>query len=189
MIKKKVVFLIGSFTAAAALAACSSADSQAAAPAQPSAAVVKRIELSRAKSYTGLDQLAKDSTVVARVKATGVKSVETVNGIQFTITTVKVAKAFRGTTTGAELQVRQVGGPTIDVSGEVPDLLSADTDYLLFLNAFRNPGIVAGQYVITGDAGMFRTHGSGTFERSDPLSTQLPTNIGEGAVASAAAVS
>jgi len=155
------------------------------APPVASSPAVKHVELSRAKSYDSLAQLAKESTVIARVSATNTTSIETAAGLQFTVTTVTVEKSFRGTKSGALLRVRQVGGPTTDVAGEVPAALTAGRDYLLFMSVFRDGTEPTDQYVITGDAGVFEANSSGTFDRSDPLSTNLPSKLGENDVQTA----
>jgi hypothetical protein len=137
------------------------------------------ISASRVKEYRSLGELAKESTIVAVVRATGSAVVEKVHDIPFTVTTVEVIRGMRGTSAGTLLKVRQTGNPEIAMGDDLPAILRAGETYLLFLYPFWfTEGVDTGQYYVMGDAGIFAAD-MGAFKRLDPVSRVLPEVVTE----------
>ena len=137
------------------------------------------LSASRTKEYGTLAELAKESGIVAVVRATDEAVVETVHDIPFTVTTVKVTRSLQGTSAGTLLRVRQTGSAKTDIQHDFPPILKAGQSYLLFLHPFWfTEGVSTGQYYVTGNAGIFAADGAG-YRRLDPVSTALPGSVTE----------
>lgn len=137
------------------------------------------LSASRTKEYRTLAELAKESSIVAVVRATDDAAVEILHDIPFTVTTVKVTRALQGTSAGAVLKVRQTGSAKTEIQHDFPPILEAGQPYLLFLYPFTlTKGVSTDQYYVTGDAGIFAADGA-RFRRLDPVSTALPGVVTE----------
>ena len=133
------------------------------------------IQLSRAKSYTSVRQLAADSTLVVIGSATANVRIETINNIPFTVTSITVSRVLKGSWTGTSLAVRQTGSTSDPVGGS--PLVSPGETYLLFLQPFVGVPGTSGQFVVVGvAAGLFRVNGQFAY-RLDPESPSLPATI------------
>ena len=94
------------------------------------------LSASRTKEYRTLAELAKESSIVAVVRATDDAAVEILHDIPFTVTTVKVTRSLQGTSAGAALKVRQTGSAKTEIQHDFPPILEAGQSYLLFLYPF-----------------------------------------------------
>ena len=132
------------------------------------------------KEYRSLAELAKESSIVAVVRATDSVILEKVHDIPFTVTTVEVIRGMRGTSAGTLLKVRQTGNPEIAMGDDFPPILQAGETYLLFLHPFWfTEGEETGQYYVTGNAGILAA-ANGSFTRLDPVSKgKLPDIVTE----------
>lgn len=135
------------------------------------------LEASRAKSYHSISQLARDSTAVVRAQASNRFSVEVIDQVPFTVTTMLVTEVLRGSVNGRTIQLRQLGGPEARLVGD-PGIVTPNSAYLLFVMPFElKRGQTTGQYVVVGgSAGLFQDR-NGIFERLDKESTDLPPMV------------
>lgn len=113
----------------------------------------------REKSYSSLAQVAAEADLVLVGRATGSRSLETVETIAFTVTEVDAVQVWKGALQmPARLKVRQLGAST--KPGDVP-LLVPDETYVLFLKRFTfGPGQETDQFVVVGvGSGLYRLIG------------------------------
>ena len=121
--------------------------------------------------FTSLEELTRNSSVVAVVEATATSAVEPDDA---TVTTVEVVRALRGAARGDQLKVRQ-----LDIAG-APPLVQAGTTYLLFLDTFRwSLAEPTDEYLITG---ISEQTGPRTYRNLDPEAVLLPATITEAEV-------
>lgn len=134
------------------------------------------VAATRAKSYHSIAELDRDSIAVALVRATPQRSVESPNGIPYTVTQVTVERVLRGQLPSTTVKIRQLGGGGARTSDDAP-VLSAGKQYVVFLSVFTyGPGRDTDQFVVTGAAGLYENNG-GTLARLDPLSRDLPASL------------
>jgi hypothetical protein len=176
------------------LVACSQAPtgSQAVAPGSQAAGGVTHIDVSRAKAYHSMRELAADAELVVRVVATSKHSVELVQGYPqdplptpYTITTVAPREVLKGTLGNLQvLKIRQIGSSDgTTVVEHAPAILQPGHPYLLFLDVFTyGPGQQTDEYVLVGGgAGLFADNGA-TVSSLDADSPDLPQNASLGDV-------
>jgi len=181
----------GAFAVAIVLApvsACRATTEPATATATSPSPIGAVFTLDRAVIFTNLDQLAQHSSVVAIVRTTPrVEVIQDPVNFIYTLRTVEVLRAVRGTTEGAHLVVRQPARDG-DTLTDLPPHLAADTEYLLFLDRFHtSEGAVADDYLVTGLSGQFAKTAPDSYRRQDPLSTELPETISAADVLAAVA--
>lgn len=148
------------------------------------------IEGSRAKSYSSLAELGRDSDAAVVARATGTSRVEFDGGTPSTVTDVTVLRylgsrpGFDRTTT---LRVRQLGSTDSPVH-DAPSLLRPGRRYMLLLQTFRRSADApTSQVVPTGAAGVYGYSAPDRYLRLDPGSPRLPAAVSEEQVRAAAA--
>ncbi len=148
MVKRHLIPLL---SATLVLAACSAAPQNSPAPATGGN---KELHVSRAEDFTSIAELTRASTAVIKGTA-GTATVETVNGVPFTVTQIKVDEVLSGMLTAAEIPLKQIGSTQVG-SRDTSSLLTEGGQYLIFLRPFYwTPGDNTGQYTITGDRGLY----------------------------------
>jgi hypothetical protein len=134
------------------------------------------IAATRAKSYHSIAELDRDSIAVALVRGTSQRSIDSPNGVPYTVTLVTVDRVLRGQLPGTTLKIRQLGGPGVTSPDDGPVLVSG-RQYAVFLTVFTyGPGRETDQYVITGAAGLYENNGT-LLIRLDPQSRDLPASL------------
>ncbi|WP_329108565.1 hypothetical protein OG792_07885 [Micromonospora sp. NBC_01699] len=170
MFWKLPIAVAGLVLLAAPMAGCGGVDrvnGSASAPAERSAGAGQGdIHVSRIKDYNTFAELKAESTVAVRATA-GDARVEMLHGVPFTVTSVKlIGPAVWGQVPplGA-LEVRQTGSATA-VAADLSPLLVEGREYLLFVTPWiYEKGVPTGQWVITGDQGVYVLEGSGDSAR------------------------
>jgi hypothetical protein len=134
----------------------------------------------RVKEYQSLEELKRDSTVVVRATA-GDATVESLNGIPVTITTVKVSDTRWGKLTSKTLSVLQVGDDSV-LSDDFAQVLKKGAEYIMFLKPYHLvPGDSTGRYIVTGDQGVYALDGQGgNYRFAGGGEPQLPASIPHG---------
>ncbi|GGQ87352.1 hypothetical protein [Couchioplanes azureus] len=173
MFTRKIALLVA---ATVGITGCSVGRTQDA-PVPPAEPKKAELHVSRAKDYTTMAQLKRDSTAILMGTA-GASSVEETAGIQFTVTQFTVNKVMWGSVPSGTVAIRQLGGPAAD-SEDTSVLLSEGSRYVVFLKPFEmTPGVATGQYIVTGDRGLYQLDGKGrqyTFKGGSESS--LPSSI------------
>jgi hypothetical protein len=142
------------------------------------------VEGSHAHTYSSLTELATDSSAVVIVTATaGTKTTPMDEAgdspYEATVTEVHVDKVLRGETDETTLSVRQPF--TADMKApEFSPLLKPDERYLLFVTPFEfQRGKSTGQWVITGDSGMYQASGDHYLLLSPAAKPDLPDSVSD----------
>lgn len=146
-----------------------------------------RWETSRAWIPRSLGELNRASTTAVLATVSPDAAQEVVNGVPFTIRSVKVDKALRGSA-ATTLRVRELG------DGLEPTSLQPGTKHVLFLSPFEmTRGQATDQYVVTAQySGDYRidstsrTPGEATATRVDPDAPGLPAQASVTALTAAA---
>jgi hypothetical protein len=147
MLKKLALLAV----AAAFVTACGSAaaDNR---TAQPETAT--GLHVSRIKDYKSIAELKAASTAVVRATVAS-STVEKLNDLPITISTVEVRKTLWGQVPSETLAILQVGDESM-VPHDTGAILSKGREYLLFVTPYHlTPNDNTGRYVITGDQGNF----------------------------------
>jgi hypothetical protein len=133
------------------------------------------VHVSRATDYQTLDQLRLASTSVVKVVA-GAATVETLHGIDFTVTTAEVVEVLSGEVLTDTIAIRQLGSDQI-VSRETSERLAAGAEYVVFVKPFEmTRGVPTGQYVVIGGRGLYKLDGD-TYTFRGGEGSLLPTTI------------
>jgi hypothetical protein len=148
-----------------------------------SRATTTHFDTSQVKEYASLAALRQDASSVGVLKPTGATTVQTVDGVPFTVATVTIVQTISGMKLPATLELRQTGNgsdPTLP-------LVSDQNLYLAYLQPFQfQPGVPVGdQYVVVGVLqGLFENVGgspadaaSASYSRVDPEATGLPPSV------------
>jgi len=135
------------------------------------------LHANRIKEYRSLEELKRDSTVVVRATA-GDATVESLNGIPVTVTTVKVSDARWGKLPLTTLSVLQMGDDTV-VSDDFAQILKKGSEYIMFLKPYHLvPGDNTGRYIVTGDQGVYALDDQGAgYQFVGGGAPQLPASI------------
>jgi hypothetical protein len=135
-----------------------------------------QVDGDRHKSYTSIQELARDSTAVVVARADAQKS-ESLHNVPFTVTSMTVISSIRGNVPPG-FRLRQLGSPG---SSSAP-VVSAGSTYLLFLQPFQlQPGVpVSSDLFVTvgASSGMFLKDGD-VFRKTDPDAASLPPTVTE----------
>jgi len=111
--------------------------------------------VSRAKDYRTMAELKADSTAII-VGTAGASTVQEVDGIQFTVTDVRVSKVLWGKAASQVVAIKQLGGPEL-LSADTSRILASGSEYIAFVQPFHmTPGDTTGQYLVTGDRGLYK---------------------------------
>lgn len=140
----------------------------------------ERIGVSRTVAYDSIEELAKATPVVARVRvgddAERVPADEAGTGVvKATVVTAEVLEAFKGELP-ASIPLRLLTSPSAD--SEVPAPLVAGDEYVLFLSPFAwEQGKPTGDWTVKGGAGIYKIDQQGVLERADRGPDELPSSI------------
>lgn len=147
----------------------------------------RRIEASRAETYSSLSQLSAASSAIVIGTATVQTHVEVLNGDPWTVQTVDVQSVVAGQDPGPSFALRQLGDSSTAVEGS--QLLVAGKAYLLFIVPWTLvPGDHTGQWVTVGTAAGEYAYdrSSQSASRLDSESPSLPASVSLGDVRSVA---
>jgi hypothetical protein len=129
------------------------------------------------ETFTSLDTL-RDASQLIVVGRAGSSVVTSIGGIRFTITDVQVQRLLSsdGPKVGSTVRVRQTGDATFAPS-EGSEILSSGGTYLLYLSSFHfTDSDKTGQFVITGDQGLWQETPPGLFSRRSVVG-RLPQQV------------
>lgn len=141
----------------------------------------------RARMYNSIQELLRDSAAVVRVTAVNATTEVgptvvlptvgiTVEGSNYTITTVRVNEVLYGSVSGPEIKVRQNGARGTNViTTDTGPLMEAGKSYVLFLE--RAIGSVPFDYIVTGGGPGLYTDEGGMLGKTDPASPNLPAML------------
>ena len=140
------------------------------------------ISADRADSYESIEEVAADADLVITAEALDQRTVENEGRDEFpyTTTTVSVMEVLHGELAEDSVEVRQMGHPDPDgelhMTQDIPPLLEAGNEYMLFLSEHRDSGV----YMIVGvGAGMYAVADTGELEKLDEAeaSGNLPDSM------------
>lgn len=143
--RKRANSLVGAAALTLGAAACGGA------PTSPTSSAKGHVELSCSESYSSATDMQQSSDVVVLATPEGQSSRTDVGEVPFALSPLRVIKAYHGAVSGAVL-LRQLDASNSGPGGETPALLTAGSDYLLYLRHFEfTPGVrVGNQYVAIG---------------------------------------
>jgi hypothetical protein len=126
-----------------------------------------------AVSYPNLAAVRRAATTVVLIKPTGVRTIRSLGGVPFTVSTVAVLLHLSGERLRPLFGLRQTGGPRIELEGACPPLVSERDLYLAFVTPFRlraDGPAVRGQYSAIA---LYRHAGPSVPEDSAPAFARL----------------
>lgn len=139
--------------------------------------------------YNSVQELLMGSAAVVRVTAMSAVTEKTativvptigiaVDGVPFTVTTVRVDQVLYGSVSGSEIEVHQNGarGTNVRTTDSGP-LMEVGKSYVLFLQQPTGPGRIPNRYFpVGGPAGVYAEQG-GTLGKTDKASLNLPDTL------------
>jgi hypothetical protein len=129
------------------------------------------------QTFSSLETLRAASQLIVVGRA-GSSVVTTIGGVPFTVTDVRVQSVLSGSGTraGSTVRVRQTG-EAASAPSEGSKILLSEGTYLLYLTAFHlTASDKTGQFVITGDQGVWLQAPGGGFSRTSTFGG-LPAQV------------
>jgi hypothetical protein len=159
-------------SAAFALTGCGVADNHAGAISEPPG-----IHASLVRDYSSLAELSKASAALVKGRYVSSRP-EAIEGVPFTVTTIKVTKVLRGSVPSKEIHILQLGREGMLVH-DTSQLIKNNVEYLAFVAPFHfAPGDDTGLHTITGEQGIYEFNAQAAkFKHVGGHSAKLPTEI------------
>lgn len=164
------------------LAGCQASPQTPESPGAEPTPTIRHVMVSRITVYRSIEQLARDSDAVVRVRVDGPSETvpadsQGIDALESTLTPVTILEVLQGSVGDAQLVVRQTGSDTMVVDGNA-ELLRAGSEYVLFLDAFTfdSSGPGTGEWIPTGEVGVYRLD-AGRYLRVADDAPELPTTV------------